>query len=85
MVGKHADGNGVNKGPAVEHMRRVVGLFSALATGARASIPELTDGMTLEQGALACFAVGELLMRKLVDLSGKSIEDVAAQLTLEFG
>ena len=78
-----ADGNGVDKGPTVEHMRRIVGLFAALARGDRRSIPQLTETMTLEQGTLACFAVGELLMRRLVALSGKTIEDVAAQLTLE--
>jgi hypothetical protein len=78
-----ADGNGVDKGPTVEHMRKVVGLFAALARGARHSIPELTEGMTLEQGTLACFAVGETLMQRLVAVSGKSVEDVAAQLALE--
>lgn len=79
-----ADGNGVDKGPTVEHLRRVVALFTALARGARHSIPELTADMTLEQGTMACFAVGELLMRRLVAVSGKSAEDVAAQLALEF-
>ena len=80
-----ADGNGVDKGPTVEHMRRAVALFAALARGARYSIPELSAGMTLEQGTRACFAAGELLMRKLVEASGKTIEDVAAQLSLEVG
>lgn len=78
-----ADGNGVNKGPTVEHMRRIVGLFAALARGDRRSISQLTGEMTLEQGVYACFAVGELLMRRLVVASGKTIEDVAAQLALE--
>lgn len=81
----YADGNGVNKGPTVEHMRRVVALFAALARGARHTIPELTQEMTLEEGTLACFAVGQLLMQQLVVASGKSLEDVAAQLALEFG
>lgn len=81
----HADRNGVDKGPTVENLRRVVGLFAALARGARDSIPELTAHMTLEEGAMACFAVGQLLMRRLVEVSGKSIEDVAAQLALEVG
>jgi hypothetical protein len=79
----HADGNGVNKGPTVEHLRSAVALFAALANGARHSIPELIGHMTLEEGTLACFAVGQLLMQHLVRVSGKSIEDVAAQLALE--
>jgi len=29
--------------------------------------------------------VGQLLMQRLVDVSGKSIDDVAAQLALEVG
>jgi ribose 1,5-bisphosphokinase PhnN len=82
-VPDYADDNDVNKGPTVEHMRRVVGLFAALARGSRHSIPELTSEMTLEQGTLACFAVGQLLMQRLVMASGKSLEDVAAQLALE--
>jgi hypothetical protein len=78
-----AGGTGPERLPTVEHMRKVVSLFSALARGDRGSIPKLTKEMTLEQGTLACFAVGELLMRQLVALSGKSVEDVAAQLALE--
>ncbi len=85
MTALAADGNGVDKGPKVEHLRNVVGLFAALARGARHSIPELTAQMTLEEGATACFVVGQLLMQRLVDVSGKSIDDVAAQLALEVG
>lgn len=72
-------------GPPVEHLRAVVALFAALARGARHRIPELTAHMTLEEGTLACFAVSSLLMQRLVQVSGKSIEDVAAQLALELG
>ena len=72
-------------GPSVQHMQTVVALFSALARGARHVIPELTAQMTLEEGTLACFAVSQLLMQRLVQLSGKSIEDVAAQMALELG
>ena len=85
MNGEPADGNGVDMGPTVDHMRKVVALFAALARGARHSIPELTCDMTLEQGTLACFAVGQHLMQRLVEASGKSLEDVAAQLALEVG
>ena len=85
MTAEPADGNGVDMGPTVDHMRKVVGLFSALARGARHSIPELTRDMTLEQGTLACFAVGQHLMQRLVEVSGKTLEDVAAQLALEIG
>lgn len=72
-------------GPPVEHLRTVVALFAALARGARHLIPELTAQMTLEEGTLACFAVSQLLMQRLVQVSGKSVEDVAAQLALELG
>ena len=85
MSDLHADANGVDKGPTVEHLRSVVALFAALARGTRQSIPDLTSQMTLEQGALACFAVGQHLMQRLVEATGKPIEDMAAQLALEMG
>ncbi|MGH2719434.1 MAG: hypothetical protein ACRDJU_12770 [Actinomycetota bacterium] len=34
-----ADGNGIHKGPTVEHMRRIVGPFAALAGGIVAALP----------------------------------------------
>ena len=72
-------------GPPIEHLRAVVALFAALARGARHRIPELTQHMTLEEGTMACFAVSQFLMQRLVQVTGKSVEDVAAQLALEIG
>ena len=71
--------------PQVQQLQRVIGLFLALAQGDRPSIKGLTRDMTLEQGTLACFAVGQLLLRHLAQATGKTIEDLAAQISLEVG
>ena len=77
--GTGTEGNG----PDLRHLQRVVALFLALARGDRPSIQGLTRDMTLEQGTLACFAVGQLLLGHLARATGKSLEDLAAQLSLE--
>ena len=71
--------------PQVRHLHEVLRLFLALAQGDRAAIKALTREMTLEQGTLACFAVGQLLLRHLAQATGKSLEDLAAQISLEVG
>jgi hypothetical protein len=72
-----------NDVPQIQQLQRVIGLFLALAQGDRPSIKGLTRDMTLEQGTLACFAVGQLLLRHLAKATGKTIEDLAAQISLE--
>ena len=74
-----------NGGPQIQQLQQVIGLFLALAQGDRPSIKGLTHDMTLEQGTLACFAVGQLLLRHLAQATGKTIEDLAAQISLEVG
>jgi hypothetical protein len=69
--------------PQVRQLQSVVGLFVALAKGDRPSIKGLTGDMTLEQGTLACFAVGQLLLKHLAEATGKTMEDLAAQISLE--
>lgn len=71
--------------PQVRQLQRVIGLFVALAQGDRASIRSLTHDMTLEQGSLACFAVGQLLLRHLAEATGKPLDELAAQISLELG
>ena len=71
--------------PHARQLQHVLGLFLALAKEDRSSIKRLTRDMTLEDGALACFAVGQLLLRHLAQATGKSIEDLAAQISLEVG
>ncbi|HEY8202167.1 MAG TPA: hypothetical protein VII47_12535, partial [Actinomycetota bacterium] len=71
--------------PQVRQLQQVLGLFLALARSDQRTIKALTREMTLEQGALACFAVGQLLLRHLGQATGKSLEDLAAQISLEVG
>lgn len=71
--------------PQPQQLQRILRLFQALAQGDRATIRSVTRDMTLEQGTLACFAVGQLLLRHLARATGKSIEDLAAQIALEVG
>ena len=78
-------GAGDNNLPQTEQLQKVLKLFQALAQGDRLSIRRLTNDMTLEQGTLACFAIGQLLLRHLVQATGKSIEELAAQIALEVG
>lgn len=80
--GEHGAGANV---PQAQQLQQVLGLFQALARGDQPSIRHLTRDMTLEQGTLACFAVGQLLLRHLAQATGKSIEDLAAQISLEVG
>jgi hypothetical protein len=41
--------------------------------------------MTIDQGALSCFALSQLLLARLADPMGKSVQDVVVQLSLELG
>jgi hypothetical protein len=82
----YAGGSGTGRdAPQARQLQQVLGLFLALARGDRPSIKSLTRDMTMEQGTLACFAVGQLLLRHLAEATGKSIEELAAQISLEVG
>ena len=80
-----ADNGGSTDVPQVRQLQQVLGLFLALAESDRGAIKALTREMTLEQGTLACFALGQLLLRHLAQATGKSLEDLAAQISLEVG
>lgn len=69
--------------PQAQQLQRVLKLFQALAQGDRSSVRKLTRDMTLEQGTFACFAIGHLLLRHVAQATGKSIEDLAARISLE--
>lgn len=71
--------------PSFDHLRSVLGMMAALARGDAGAIRALTRDMTLHQGAMSCFALGQFLIQRLAELSGKSLEDVVAQLSLEIG
>jgi hypothetical protein len=71
--------------PSVEHLRSVLGMTAAIGRGDGGAIRALTRDMTLQQGAMSCFALAQLLLARLADLMGKSVQDVVAQLSLELG
>jgi hypothetical protein len=68
-----------------QQFRQVLGLFQALEQGDRPSIRKLSRDMTLEEGTLACFAIGRLLLRHLTRATGRSVEELAAQIAREMG
>jgi hypothetical protein len=84
-VTTHASSGTGSDVPQVRQLHQVLGLFLALARGDGASIKGLTGELTLEQGTLACFTVGQLLLRHLAEATGKPLEELAAQISLEVG
>ena len=71
--------------PTVDHLRSVLGMAAAIGRGDSGAIRALTRDMTIEQGALSCFALSQLLLARIAALMGKSLQDVVAQLSLELG
>jgi hypothetical protein len=71
--------------PTVEHLRSVLGMAGAVNRGDSVGIRTLMQGMTLYEGAMSCFALTQLLLARLADLVGKSVQDLVVQLSLELG
>jgi hypothetical protein len=70
---------------SVEHLRAVRGMTAAIRRGDSGAIRSLTRDMTIQQGAMSCFALAQVLLARLADLMGKSVQDVVVQLSLELG
>lgn len=71
--------------PTVEHLRSVLGMAAAIGRGDSGAIRALTREMTLDQGAMSCFALSQVLLARIAALMGKSVQDVVTQLSLELG
>lgn len=71
--------------PSVDQLRSVLGMAAAISRGDSGAIRALTRDMTIDQGALSCFALSQVLLSRVAALMGKSVQDVVVQLSLELG
>jgi hypothetical protein len=69
--------------PSTDHLRSVLGLTSALARGDSRAIRLLTREMTLYQGAMSCFVLSQVLLKRLAELMGMPLENLVALLSHE--
>lgn len=69
--------------PSTDHLRSVLGLTSALARGDSRAIRLLTREMTLYQGAMSCFVLSQVLLKRLAELMGMPLENLMTLLSHE--
>jgi hypothetical protein len=71
--------------PTVDQLRTVLGLAAAIIRDDSADIRALSRELTLQECGMACLALTQVLLDRLADATGRSLDDVVASLSAELG
>ena len=71
--------------PSVDQLRTVLGLAAAIARDDSFDILALSRQLTLQECGMACLALTQVLLDRLADATGRSLDEVVASLSIELG
>jgi hypothetical protein len=69
--------------PSHDQLRSLLGVTAALSRGDAGAVRDLTKEMSLYQGLMSCLVLLQMLLKRLAEITGKSVSEVIAEISLQ--